>query len=93
MPDESEIDPIFGDMSQYPTVSREELTPEEREFVERVERGDVEYVPNEEYVHEFVERFGYTPKIKEWNAFIAYALMDFDEAWRDAAIEVEHERP
>jgi hypothetical protein len=88
MPDDSDIDPIFGDMSQYPSISRDELTPEELEIIDNHE----EPLPDEYFIEQFVERFGYRPKIKEWNAFLDYVLMDFDEAWRDAAIEVEHER-
>ena len=88
MSDEPEIDPFFGDMSQYP-VEDEELSSEE---IEAINDPNPEYVPDEWYIEQFVEKFGYPPKIKEWNAFVSYVLMDFDEEWRDAAVEVEHER-
>lgn len=70
----------------------EELSPEELEVLARIQRGEGEIVPFEDYVQAFINRFGYRPRIKEHNAFVSYVLMDFDEAFRDAAIEGQHER-
>jgi hypothetical protein len=91
MPDEHEIDSIFGDMSQYPVDDAPD-TPAEAEAHADILRGDTEVIPEEWYVEQFVERFGYTPKIKEHNAFVFYVLSNFNPMWRDEAVEIEHER-
>jgi hypothetical protein len=71
----------------------EELSPEELEVLARIENGENEIVPDEWFIERFIEHFGHEPKIKEWNAFTFYVLSDFDEEWRDEAIEVKFERP
>lgn len=91
MPNESEIDPFFGDMSQYP-VDDSPYTPDEAEAHERIERDEVELTPFEEFVQEYVAHFGHEPRIKDPSAFEFYVASGFDEQFRHLAIEVEHER-
>jgi hypothetical protein len=92
MSDEPEIDPFFGDMSQYPSISRDELLPSELEALERAERGETELTTLEEYIQEYIAHFGHEPRIKDSSAFGFYVASGFDEQFRDFAVEVEHER-
>lgn len=67
----------------------EELSPEE---LEAIIDPDPEYVTLEDAIAEFVEHFGYEPRIKDPNDFVFYVISGFDEEFRTEALEAEHDR-